>query len=390
MVRGRINLRYLQAFTIVEVLIAVIITTLLGGIAVTVMWLFFGTFSQVDDHSSSTQEMEFAFQVLGRQFTHIALGMPNSRMVPVSPDLALSTFSESFRTSTGSRDHPIMELMGRFPNPGRNSGPLVIGKAHTYKPGENGWIVDQETTLGTATGFSGTTLYYTWAVPMTSGGATLKVDRSIASPDLEDGTTVNFTLLQPNGVRDMVNFHSDGAPAGITSSGDFDTRSWIVFPTLRIPMLLTGIHEDQNRITVVLAPGIRAMTNLTMTGTLGGLEDIHLVRSARIYVNDREELIQEFYEGQNYTTMLGRREVLARNISSVFFFYDPARRLLTMYVAARGGEHQPSASSTGLWPPSSEDFSGTGWDDTVSEIRLSSEDSQYRILVGERTWRIRN
>lgn len=390
MVHGRINLRHLQAFTIVEVLIAVIITTLLGGIAVTVMWLFFGTFSQVDDHSSSTQEMEFAFQVLGRQFTHIALGMPNSRVASVSPDLALSTFSESFRTNTGAGNHPIMELMGRFPHPGRNSGPLVIGKAHTYKPGEAGWIVDQETTLGTATGFSGPTLYYTWAVPMTSGGSTLKVDRSAARTGWQNGEAGTFTLLQPGGVTGMVNFHSDGVPAGVTSSGDFDTRSWIVFPTLRIPMLVTGIHEAQNRITVVLAPGIRATTNLTMTGTLGGLEDIHLVRSARVYVNDRKELVQEFYEGQDYTTTPGRREVLAHNISSVFFFYDPARRLLTMYVAARGSERQSSALSAGLWPPSSEDFGGAGWPDTFSEIRLSSEDSQYRVLVGERTWRIRN
>jgi hypothetical protein len=113
-------------------------------------------------------------------------------------------------------------------------------------------------------------------------------------------------------------------------------------------------------------------------GHLGGLEEIYLVQVRRLYVNDAKELVQEDMGGDFMDASTRNSRVLARNIAAVGFTYDRLARVLSMYIAARGAN--PAAIPANGRP--------AGWPEEFPP--LSPEDLQYRIVVENLAWRIRN
>ena len=115
---------------------------------------------------------------------------------------------------------------------------------------------------------------------------------------------------------------------------------------------------------------------MLLGGILYGYEEIHRVRAARLYADTaKKQLIQEVYDDKADNP---KTNILARSIAAVRFKFDPAARLLTMYVAGIGSQ-VGGIAATGVpanWPGSKNDF--------------TPDDLQRRILVESITWRIRN
>lgn len=276
-----------RAFSLVELLIAMTILVIVGGVAVSALSLMFSTFRQTDDHTTARSEVEFALNELRPQFTNIGLGMPNS-----------AASSDSFaRGFTGL--------------------PFAAGM-----------------TAPVSVDAGGSRLRYAWAVP-----TGLRLDAT--NYQIESGDIVPALAL-PAGVTAIV-----------TADGPNDPNSWMLFPSLKIPL-----YRDTSG-TVKVHNGFK--------GTLNGHAEVHTLKIAQLYV-DNGKLIQMIYGGET--------KILAHNIVGASFTFDRATRLLSMAIATRGNSvGDPGAGIPAILPPG---------------MTISDTDRSYRIIVETMTWRIKN
>ena len=99
---------------------------------------------------------------------------------------------------------------------------------------------------------------------------------------------------------------------------------------------------------------------------------------SRLQVRDGR-LICSVYEEHKKVSV---ENVVAENIAAACFRFDPASRLLTMTLAARGINNNPKVSPgvPESWPK----------DEAPVENYFSAKDRNLRLLVESMTWRIRN
>ena len=103
---------------------------------------------------------------------------------------------------------------------------------------------------------------------------------------------------------------------------------------------------------------------------------MHLLQVARLQVRDGR-LIRSVYEEHKKAPV---ENVVAENIAAACFRFDPASRLLTMTLAARGiNNPRVSPGVPASWPS-----------DAPVEDYFSAGDRNLRLLVESMTWRIRN
>jgi len=352
-----------KAFTIVEVLVAIVIMTMLGGIAVGALWFAFSLFSQTDDYITADATMEFAVQRLSREFSLIGLGMPNNRK-------GQGSFSLAFRNGGG--DAPIMALMGTSGST-TWGGPVTVANDNPLNAYTAAAITGTWSSIVPGGGaFVGPELYYAWGVPTGVKGTIEKLPPPPdEKPKISAGNTVSIDLVSSTGTAaNLQNFFYDGRKIALNANNAGDPASWVIFPTLRLPLLVTGMAG--NHLTATVAPGATPMT-----GTLMELDEVHLVQAARLYRNTNGELIRIIFGSNDTTSATNTTDHLAYGIVGLQFTYNPASRLLTMYIAARGGEKKPVPSGQ---PPA--------WPSWLPPI--SSDDLRYRVLVKSLTWRIRN
>ncbi|MDR2522773.1 MAG: prepilin-type N-terminal cleavage/methylation domain-containing protein [Synergistaceae bacterium] len=384
-------MRRKNAFTFVELLIAMVIVAIVGGVAVTALWLIFNTHSQMDDYTSADSEMESVFQRLSRDFGLVGLGMPNNRK-------GKHSFAASFRSIEGPSHWPIMALLSSDTDPHSAvnpdcycwGGPVTVAAANptnVYDASHitwNGlWRTGAEFGPGGGA-YVGPELYYFFAVP-----TGLKA-RFVNAADAGNTTAINETALtlhplysppppaNANGGVHLRDFRYDQRHVGLqavdTAPRGRDMATWLLFPTLRLPMLLMGWNTD--RLEVKVAPE----NELPVTGTVMGLDEVHLVQGARLYRNADNELVRVIF-GTDYNTAGGVvTEVLARNVVGLQFTYNPISRLLTLYIAVRGNEMSPAGYNNPNQP--------NGWAPWLPPI--APNDLRYRILAKSLTWRIRN
>lgn len=87
--RNRISAFRKQGFTLVEVLIALLLGTVIAGAVVTVLIVYVFNFEQTDDITAARQRGEMVISILDGPLLHAGLGMPDT-----SPD-----FYDSFRVN---------------------------------------------------------------------------------------------------------------------------------------------------------------------------------------------------------------------------------------------------------------------------------------------------
>ena len=68
-----------HAFTLTEVLIALIIVGIVGGSIFVALYSFFESYGHTEDYATAREEIEGAFQDLSLTFSNVGMGMPNNR-----------------------------------------------------------------------------------------------------------------------------------------------------------------------------------------------------------------------------------------------------------------------------------------------------------------------
>ena len=375
---SKISGKRARAFTFTEVLISMIIIAILGGIAAVALWLFFNSFSQMDDLSSAEWELNHAVQRLNQDFLLIGLGMPNNMM-------GEGSFARAFR---GSNPAPTVASFGppdgtADGDPAWAWGSPVTVSAPTLPANQNIPVP----VPNVANVFTGPQLFYAWGVPtgVRASIVNMGLGETSAGNNLElqlMQRQVSPTELRPGGAF-LGDFRWDGRHIGLQAtnaagSGD-NLRSWLLLPTLRLPMRATTLTNTE--LNVVIVPNdagppdtdtVRSSMERPFTELL---DDIHLIQAARLYLHPDRELRRVFL------TTPGNQpeEVLARNVVGLLFVHNRASRLLTMHIAARGNERNPPGwrLNRDLLHP---DLSA----------QITAEDALFRIVVKRLTWRIRN
>jgi len=226
--------------------------------------------------------------------------------------------------------------------------------------------------------FIGPELYYAWGIPT---GVKAMYEAPGQAKTVTNAGVLNikelFSPTSASVAEYLQNFVYDGRPIGIpTTTRSRDTRSWLLFSTLRLPMLLE--QWTSSGIDVRVAPVNDSI--LAVEGTVMGFDEIHLIQAARLYRNANNELVRVVFHG-DYTTDEGRRtDVLAKSIVGLQFVYNPVSRLLTMYIASRG--HDTGSGS------SYDHRRGDTWPSWLPP--LDASDTRHRIVVKTLMWRIRN
>lgn len=365
------TLKIKKAFTLVELLISMLIMSILGGVVVSVLWMMFGLFTQTEDYTSARQEVEFAVRSISRQVANIGLGMPNNRQ-------ALGSFAEAFR-GDGPSNNPIMASMGRIGE--EWGGPVALGVIST----DPFVFVDTLSAIENgAQGYHGPILYYAWAVPT---GVLTEVNNMVPMR-VTNGSHLALSILTvdsgDSGLTKLQNFFyaPEGRSLGITAStaskGN-DPSSWIVFPSLGIPMLIRTINTANSSLSADVAP----FSTLPLQGLAMGLEEVHLIQVARLHLDTATgELIQTVLGPRyNQNTNSGNiRNVLARNVLGLYFSFDPESRLLRMYIAAEGQNPDHAGKSSGT--------QALKWPSFATTPLPANTPSRY--IVNEVVWKIRN
>ena len=377
--RDGISKKRAKAFTLTEILISMIIVAILGGVAVAALWLFLGSFSQMDDYTSAESELNYAVQRLNSDFALIGLGMPNNRK-------GRGSFASAFRNMEG--EWPVMALMGDVN--ASWGGPVTVAQAGAeptppYSSSSIPAVVDLTEIVDSVDWsdekkeafkvYVGPELYYACGIPTSMNARFSRLPPISEGGNLRtatNNTKLRISPVSPNSSytgRDYLeNFRYEGRLVGLdTVAIGQNTRTWLLFPTLKLPMLFESWVE--NELNVVVAPSDENV--LRVQSTIMGLDEIHMVHAARLY-RENDELVRVIFSGEDNV-----REVLAHSIVGLQFAYNPTSRILTMYVAARGHERDP----VGGGQPSA-------WPSWLPE--LSDADARFRVVVKTLMWKIKN
>ena len=369
------------AFTVVELMIVMLVFAIVGGVTVSAFFITVGSYSQAEDHVNAAREVEFAMNTLRPQFSNIGLGMPNN-------SASTGSFNISFTGPIGS--NPVMAYMGDRTWSNRSwGGPVTLGVKGAHTDITNPSFLSNTPEPGTRA-FAGEELFYVWSVPtrirLQRGSDWNNGKRVFSSESTEP---ISFKFLESGDVRKLVDYVYDyGRRIGVTNSNrGANVRSWIVFPSFRVPLLIEedgtyyGIDQTNDIIRASVSPYSydSLAADYTFEGSLQGYEEVHLVQAACIYA-ENGNLIQRIYEDvTNFTDI-----VLATNVLGVYFVFDDDRRILTMYTVACGNTYAGIASAY------NREYLMSKLPSHVPISFIDNADRGYRILVESMTWRIRN
>jgi prepilin-type N-terminal cleavage/methylation domain-containing protein len=363
-----------KAFSFVELLISMVIIAILGGAALMVLWFSIGSYSQMDDYTSAESEMEYAVQRLSRDFALIGLGMPNNRK-------GVGSFASTFSLPDNP---PVMAFFGSTTDTDTIwGGPVTVANATTgaYSAAtitNPGLSTASPDLLGPGGAYVGPELYYAWAVP-TGVKARFSTVTGATEVEVKKNDVVKISELfavskNVDGKSCLESVRYDGLNGNFHPSASGNSvKKWLLFPTLRLPMMAEEwrVEDGKNVLMTRVAPS----SQKDVTGTVMGLDEIHLIQAARLFRNDQNELVRVVFD----TESSSQSEVLARNVVGLHFTYNPRLRILTMYIAVSGME------ADGVGHSRAQPQSWPSWLPPIAE-----SDLRYRILTKSLTWRIRN
>jgi prepilin-type N-terminal cleavage/methylation domain-containing protein len=356
-----------RGFSLTEILIASLVMAIVGVAILGALWMLGGLFVQTEEYAVAQQEMETAFQTVGTQIGNAGLGMPNNKE-------GRGSFSESFYSASTP---PVMALMGTESEDW--GGPVTLAAVPDLKPES---FVTAKTALPNGQNvYAGSVLYYAWSLPT---GVRVRA-LEFPGKEIAQGGEVKLQFADGD-VEILESFQYDGRPVGISeknspAASKASPRRWIAFPTARVPFWLSGWDNGGasraggsdgqiNGAIAIMAPESR----MSFSRNLFPYEEVHLLQCCRLYLEDGD-LIQEFFDtGLQPGDRVSK--VIARGIAGLFFTFDPEKRLVTMYAAARGNRVSGGSASLPDWP----EFAPP----------ISAADRKYPIVTGVMRWRVRN
>jgi hypothetical protein len=272
------------------------------------------------------------------------------------------SFAQSFG---GSDPQPVTALFGA---PGSEwGGPVTVARGDSSNT-----TVNQPDAVAARPGiFVGPQLFYAWGVPTGVRASNIRNAAGDAVRSVSTNSEVTMTL-HPHGATPGAGILRTAGlqPVGEGGSGG-NVRTWILLPTLRVPMRAQSFNVSglNSSLAVRVVPSDAGGTPPPdMERTVMALDEIHLMRAARLF-RENNELVRVNLAG-------GGREVLARNIVGLQFEYDPDDSILTMYIAAQGLVGGAAGRSTPDWP----------WPDNP----LVDTRRDVRVVMRTLSWRIRN
>lgn len=355
------------AFTLVEILIALIIFGIIMSAVFSALAMYFSSQWQTEDYAIARAEIEGAFGALSSPFSSIGLGLPNNAA-------GSGAFAASFAAVGGKPGASIMSSMGAWGSAW--GGPVTVASGDVRQP--SGRI----TTPDVDGYYCGPELYFAWAVPL----------KRVISPDVSEGSGTEKMKQPDESYASWANYQQVSLDVGYWSGQRLALRGadggvlpvsqnqWVVLPSFGLPLYVEKLEDGGKRAVVKIAPGAEA-AHILLGSSLRCFEGIHVVRASRLRVVS-EDLIQEFYitspqlepnvleDGRPY-------RVLARNVAGVWFRFNPKMRILQMTLAVQGINSDRQGAAP-LRP--------AGWPDAAPAIGGKDR----RILVENRAWRIRN
>ena len=359
-----------RAFTTVELLMVLIIVSIISSSVFSALSSFFSNQQQTEDYAVGRTEIEAAFSALSSPFANIGLGMPNNLNGEGSFALAFAPGE-----TAGAPAASVMTHMGA--NGAAWGGPVTVARGDLI----GGGSAAQVTTPDADGFYCGSELYYVWSAPL----------GQLISPDFSsDGRPVQMDPPASATYGGFAHFDDVSKDIGFWCGQDLGLKDvaggrlkveagqWVTIPSFGFPMWAPTAQAG-NTLKVTVAPGARARRVL-YGGTINGMEELHVVRAARLRVVNGN-LVQERYfdPPQNAPSTINgeTQRILARNVTAVWFRFNPKSRMLSMSVAARG-IYTNTSTATPARP--------AGWPDGAPDVG----DGKHRIMVESRTWRIRN
>lgn len=323
-----------RAFTLVELLIALIITGLVAGSVIT---LFFSVFKNYEFHQDITeakQRGQIALAVMQPFIMNAGLGLPPSA----------ADFRSAFQWSKNGTTYRLSTLF-----PGVSGDPRNF--AHFFQLANNG-----ETINLTSAAPAFWVVYSVPAAAWISGGG-LEALPGVRTNTAKDSDSEEFTReIQYSGSVSSQQLLAVFPPSTL--------KSWISFPasTPSFPFTVSELGTSK----------LKLRSHSSATGNMiPPLDELHYVRAAKIFVENGMLKINRL-DGSGAQTV-------ADGIAGMWCTFDSdGDRILTVRILARADARRGNQTQSGIegWPAEAEAFWG--------------RDARFRHAVVSRSWRIRN
>ena len=304
-----------RAFTLVELLLAIIITGLVMASVLTLAFSVFKSYEIHQDTAEAKQRGQIALAAIQPFVLNAGLGLPNTTanfqaafvgLTPLLPAQESRKFKRCVQLASGATD--------------------VVADTVTSSPAL--WLVYSVS--------SGAGVNREYAVPRNPASPyfPIKVERFGA---LDQASNLSTSVVQ--------------------------LKAWISFPSSSAPFRIRTIDVATDELFIDSAS----------EQWIAGLDEIHFVRAAKIYVGGGANLLIDRLDGSG-------AQAAVDGIVGMWCTFDPAGdRVLTVRILARASTKRSDQQQSAI----------EGWPADASPARASL-DSAYRYAVVSRSWRIRN
>jgi prepilin-type N-terminal cleavage/methylation domain-containing protein len=333
-VRTGRQLKSRKGFSLVEILIAVVILSIVSIAAVGLFFAFTKHFEQSADLTAARQRGEMALSRLETAVLQAGLSMPNrtadfEKVFVVGTNINLIT---ALRNATGS-----------------------VWNEPVYLYGENFTVTDAD---GSKTEyFRKMGIVYC----LSSGIGVLGDEHDVDVYDPNNSDTEHTeqelelsTACPENQVR--------------VATSPARTDGWVTFSGCQTPFVVNDITSDRKKLTVITSK----------RDLIPFFAELQYLRAMCAYVSSPGGASPQFYI-QDVTR--GPAQPAVEGVSQVLFSYDDAgsdaTNVLTVHLLVRGNRRFPGQVTSGVpgWPVSS---------------TITDEDRHYRLIAISASWRVRN
>lgn len=327
-----------SAFTLVELLIAVVI---LGLVASSAVALFFSIFKSNELHQDITeakQRGQIALAAMQPLVLNAGLGLP--------PDE--SEFFSSFQWTKGGTLHRMPLL---FPGP--------VGSVKNFaRPVQ---LAEDAVTVSPSSAKASPALWTVYSAPaeVWVGGGGLEGFPGVRTDVAKDSDSSEFLREYPlNGAAVALKLDAAFPPNTL--------KSWVTFPAATPPCPFTVADISTGAPKITLRSHSASTTNM-----IAPFDELHYVRAAKFFV-EGGALKVDHLDGSG-------AQSIVEGIAGMWCTFDPGTdRILTVYILAKGDAQREKNVQDRVegWPAEANDH----W----------KPDSRYRYATVSRSWRIRN
>jgi prepilin-type N-terminal cleavage/methylation domain-containing protein len=325
-----------QGFTLVEVLIAVVILSIVGIAATGLFFTFSRHFEQTNDLTAARQRGEMALSQLELPALQAGLSMPNKTsdfekvfVVGTSPKIDLIT---ALRAATGSVWNEPVYLYGEKFSVTNADG----SKTEYFR--KMGIVYCLSSGIGVLGDEHDVDVYDS--------------NNSDTKPELELSTA-----CPENQVR--------------VAASPARTDGWVTFSGCQTPFVVNDITSDRKKLTVITSK----------RDLIPFFAELQYVRALYAYIDSPggtspRLCLQDVTRG---------KEAVIEGVSQALFSFDDtgsdATNVLTVHLLVRGNRRFPGEVTSGDVP---------GWPLTGTDTTVTNEDRHYRLVAMSASWRVRN